>query len=273
MNQSKDEADAEVAGSRILVIDDEEVVHLSLRRMLGRKGHEVDTELSAKGALERLSNVKYDLVISDLMMPEMNGLELLEHLEKEEHAPPVLMITGYPTIRTAVQALRLGAVDYIAKPFSRQELLGPVNRALRRVRPAHDNASALDDPNADGFETPDAAPSPGDRFVLRGHSWAVYQQDGTMEIGIASAFLETIGEIEAAELPAESTLVEQGHTGFRLTTAGNEEHTVFMPLSGSVLAVNRELEAEPSRISADTWLVRLVPERLDEELELLERAS
>lgn len=271
MDEHQDEADKEVIGGRILVIDDEEVVHLSLKRMLGRRGHEVDAELSAKGALERLAKNEYDLVISDLMMPEMNGLELLAHLKSQERTPPVLMITGYPTIRTAVQALRLGAVDYIAKPFSRLELLGPVNRALRRARPSS-NGSPASDAKDNGFSTPDAALAPGDRYILRGHSWAEYQQDGTVEIGIAADFVDTIGEISAAQLPVESALVEQGHTGFRLTTTSGEEHTVFMPLSGSVVAVNREVDAEPWRITQDVWLVRIVPERLDEELELLERA-
>lgn len=272
MSDHQEEANNDVAGGRILVIDDEEVVHLSLRRMLGRKGHEVDTELSATGALDKLAANDYDLVISDLMMPEMNGIELLEHLKDRNDTPPVLMITGYPTIRTAVQALRLGAVDYIAKPFSRQELLGPVNRALRRTRPSKPSTSEPTATDGDGFATPSTTPLPGDRFILRGHAWAVYQQDGTMEIGIEATFLESIGEISGAQLPVESSLVEQGHTGFRLTTASQEEHSVFMPLSGSVVAVNRDAEAEPRRIAESTWLVRIVPERLDEEIELLERA-
>ncbi len=123
----------QVPPARILVIDDEEVVHVSLRRILGRCGHHVDAELSAVAGLERLADEEpYDLVITDLMMPEMNGIELLRQLRERELEVPVLMITGYPTISTALEALRLDAMDYIAKPFTRQELLAPVNRALRR---------------------------------------------------------------------------------------------------------------------------------------------
>ena len=120
------------AGSSILVIDDEEIIHNSLGRILGRQVHQVDAVFAAHEALDRLGAKKYDLVITDLMMPDINGIQLLETMRTKGYEVPVLMITGYPTIRTALEALRLGAVDYVSKPFTRQELLGPVNRTLRR---------------------------------------------------------------------------------------------------------------------------------------------
>ncbi|MBL6975652.1 MAG: response regulator, partial [Deltaproteobacteria bacterium] len=117
---------------RILVIDDEEVVLASLRKIFTRKGYHTDTFLTAREGLERLEQDGYDLVITDLMMPEMNGIELLKALRDRAMNVPTIMITGYPTISTAVKAMRLGARDYIAKPFTRKELLSPVMRALRR---------------------------------------------------------------------------------------------------------------------------------------------
>ncbi len=264
--------------ARILVIDDEEIIHSSLRKILGRRGHEVVTVLSADEGLEKLGYEEFDLVITDLMMPGRNGLELIEQMRREGRDVPVMMITGYPTIRTAVQALRLGAVDYLAKPFTRQELLGPVCRALRRAEregeqgppsfelPADDGA-----PLDEGITAPQVALRPGDRHCLKKHSWAVYRQDGAMDVGIEHSFLMSVGRVEAVEAPRDGDLVEQGHVSFRLRTAGGELHGAFMPLSGQVVEVNREVVEAPETLDDGTWIVRLLPTNLDEELPLLKR--
>ena len=258
-------------GSRILVIDDEEVIHISLRRILGREGHDVDTAIRAPEGLEKLKAEAYDLVISDLMMPEMNGIQILEQVRELRIDVPVLMITGYPSIRTAVQALRLGAVDYLAKPFTRQELLGPVNRTLRGQAAEREEAlaGAAPSPEANGFAEPSHEMEPGARFHLRKHAWVVYQQDGTMKVGIQPSFLSSVGDVVAIELPEEADLVEQGFTGIRLKTAADEEHGVFMPLSGQVVAVNADVLAQPADVTAETWLVQLLPMNLETELEML----
>jgi DNA-binding response OmpR family regulator len=258
-------------GSRILVIDDEEVIHVSLKRILGRQGHHVDAVLGATEGLQLLERERYDLVITDLMMPDINGIQLLERVRDAGLNVPVLMITGYPSIRTAVQALRLGAADYLAKPFTRQELLGPVNRSLRGIV-ARESMDALPEegrPDADGFAEPQLQLHPGERFFLRKHSWMVYQQDGTVQVGIERSFLDNIGTITFIDLPEETDLVEQGFTGIRLRTAGDEEHGVFLPLSGQVMARNEEAAAEPASIGPETWLLQILPVNLEIELSML----
>jgi glycine cleavage system H lipoate-binding protein len=186
---------------------------------------------------------------------------------------PVLMITGYPTIKTAVEALRLGAVDYLAKPFTRSELLGPVNRALRKDSSAAEPPVIVTPGDANGVSEPKVSLVPGNRFCLREHSWALFRQDGTMEIGIESSFLKTLGVVSSIELPCENDLVEQGFVGFRLKTRANEEHNVFVPLSGQVVEVNGKAAESPADIGAETWLVRIVPSRLESELPLLLRSE
>ncbi len=268
---------AEVS-ARILVIDDEEIIHHSLRKILGRKGHEVETVLSAADGLERMYTGSYDLVITDLMMPEMNGIGLLERMKKDGIKLPVLMITGYPTISTAVKALRLGAVDYLAKPFTRQELLAPVSRALRRSE-APSAKTLLDTtttveivPAGDaGIESPQVNLQPGDTHYLREHSWGTFRQDGGMDLGIEASFLETVGAIEAIETPKDGDLVEQGYVGIKLTNERGEVHSVFIPLSGQVVEVNPEAVEAPAGITADAWIVRIIPTRLETELGLLRR--
>jgi CheY-like chemotaxis protein len=255
-------------GSRILVIDDEEIIHVSLKRILGRQGHQVDAVFGAPEAMERLAAQAYDLVITDLMMPDVNGIQLLQNMREQGHEVPVLMITGYPTIRTALEALRLGAVDYLSKPFTRQELLGPVNRTLRRD-PASGPFPRVAPVEADAGERPEPQLSPGDRFYLREHSWAVYQEDGKMRVGIESSFLDTIDAVASLDVPGESDVIEQGFVGFRLRTESGEQHNVFVPLSGQVVGVNQQALDDPSSVGPDTWLVTVLPNRLETELPLL----
>lgn len=252
---------------RILVIDDEEVVHQSLRRILARLDLEVEAVLTAAEGLARLERGAFDLIITDLMMPGMSGIELLQETARRGMQIPTLMITGYPTIRTAVKALRLGAVDYIAKPYTRKELLGPVKRALRLEEPPKDAA----------LPSPGGAPSaaelrPGDRVALPHHAWAEAQQDGTFLIGLEASFLQAAGEIIEAEGPGELDLLEQGFIGVRLTSRDGDSHGVAMPLSGQVIAVNEQALASAGALTADQWLLRIVPSQLGSELELLVKA-
>lgn len=260
----------EAPKARILVIDDEEVVHVSLKRILGRRGHQIFTSLTAQEGLEIIESEQLDMVITDLMMPEMNGLELLEELKNRDIEVPILMITGYPTIKTALQALRLGAVDYLAKPFTRKELLAPVNRALRRQASGRDPKSIVPGPGQDGKPPSEQSLlQPGERHHLRRHSWIVYQQDGTVEVGIEPSFLNNVGSVNAVELPGREELVEQGYVGLRLENTDGEEHGVLMPLSGRVIAVNVDAAEAPQSITPRTWLVRVLPDRLESELPLL----
>ncbi len=258
--------------AHILVIDDEEVIHVSLKRLLGGQGHHVDSVLSAHEAIERLSSNSYDMVITDLMMPEMNGIELLEQMKTMGLFLPTLMITGYPTIRTAMQAMRLGAADYLAKPFRRQELLGPVNRMLRRdaMKKKAESDSTEIPIGGDLPEHVSIIPDAGVLLFLRDHSWAVFQQNGTVRVGIEKSFLDSIGSIESIVLPDETEMVEQGFIGVRLVTRGKEEHGVFMPLSGQVIDVNRDAAVTPTDVSHKTWLVQIIPSHFEDERDFLQ---
>jgi CheY-like chemotaxis protein len=246
--------------TRILVVDDEEIVCLSVQRILAREGLEVDMATNAQAALAKAAERQYNLVITDLMMPELNGIELMHALREKGLDAPFLMITGYPTIKTAIQALRLGAIDYVPKPFTRQELLGPVNRALRR------------DPHGPAEEPApsNTAPAlPGDRFVLPEHSWAVYGQDGTIAVGIEESFLKTAGPVTRIMAPGVNEMVEQGYPAVRLGTADGGEHGVFMPFTGQVLAVNPEALARPGEITAAAWIVQVIPSNLASDVSML----
>ncbi len=263
-----DSTDTDTAQRRILVIDDEEVVHASLRKILSRLGLTVDAVLTAAEGLDRLSSQRYDLVISDLMMPGMNGIELLDALQERGPRPPILMITGYPTIRTAVQALRLGAMDYIAKPYTRKELLAPVKRALRLEE---GGVEAQPDKPQDAPKAADLVA--GDVVVLPHHAWAQFQQNGTFLVGAQPDFLSAVGPVRGCEWPEEMDLIEQGYISIRLCSEEGDTHGIAMPLSGQVLEVNKGALADPAQLKSGVWLIRVLPSQLDNELALLLKNS
>lgn len=130
---------------RILVVDDESTICDSVKKILSRKGYSVENTLSANDAVEKMKTNKYDLVITDLMMPQVSGLELIEIVKKYYPEIDVLVITGYASIDTAVKATKLGALDYIPKPFTPDELTDRIHKAaeLRKLRKAakEDNIS------------------------------------------------------------------------------------------------------------------------------------
>jgi len=252
---------AQSTNSRVLVIDDEDVVHASLRKILSRLGYGVEGVLSAREGLTRIESDRFDLIITDLMMPQMNGIELLQELRARGCTTPVLMVTGYPTIRTAVQAMRLGAVDYVAKPFTRKELLSPVKRALR----IEEDPVGPQSGNAPSVETL----APGTVVYLPHHAWAKYEQDGTFLVGVEQSFLGATGAITTITPAEDLEMVEQGFVGIMLTNREGDAHGVAMPLSGQVVAVNESAFEDLSTITTDTWLLRVLPSQLADELPLL----
>lgn len=115
---------------RILVVDDEEIVRYSLKNILSTAGFEVEDVSNAESALTLLYDRSFHLVLADLVLEGMGGLELLENVKVISPRTLVILITGYGSLKTAVAALRLGVYDYLLKPCDENELLLRVRRAL-----------------------------------------------------------------------------------------------------------------------------------------------
>ncbi|MDO9308381.1 MAG: sigma-54 dependent transcriptional regulator [Deltaproteobacteria bacterium] len=116
----------------ILVVDDEAVIRDGLQRTLAGDRFEVETCKSGHAAIELLQDKEYDLIITDLKMPGMNGIEVLKAVKGLQPDIPVIMITGYATVDTAVEAMKNGATDYITKPFTPQQILEKIERSLEQ---------------------------------------------------------------------------------------------------------------------------------------------
>src|SRR6266545_3844837 len=120
---------------RLLVVEDEKRIADFLSRGLQGAGYAVDTASSGANALERVHSTDYDLVILDMMLPDMDGLQILEKIRNRKVGPPVLILSARGAVDDRVKGLELGADDYLTKPFAFVELLARVRALLRRGQP------------------------------------------------------------------------------------------------------------------------------------------
>ena len=116
----------------ILVVDDEAVIREGLQRTLDGERFSVETCKSGHAAIELLQDKDYDLIITDLKMPGMNGIEVLKAVKGLQPDVPVIMITGYATVDTAVEAMKNGATDYISKPFTPDQIMEKIDKSIEQ---------------------------------------------------------------------------------------------------------------------------------------------
>jgi DNA-binding NtrC family response regulator len=132
-----------MTATRVLVIDDEQIVLDSIRKVLAQGDYAVDTTRSSREGLDWAIQKPYDLVLTDIRMPEIGGMRVLRDIKRMKPSLPVVIITGYATVRSAVQAMKLGATDYLEKPFTPEDVLQAVSSAL--------DAAAARPPEAQGL--------------------------------------------------------------------------------------------------------------------------
>jgi two-component system alkaline phosphatase synthesis response regulator PhoP len=117
---------------RVLLVEDEEHLHETLKLNLELEGYEVDSAFNGRIALEQLANAHYHLVILDIMLPEVDGFSIIEKLRLNNNQTPILVLSAKNTSSNRVQGLKLGADDYLVKPFNLEELLLRVSKLLQK---------------------------------------------------------------------------------------------------------------------------------------------
>ncbi len=118
----------------ILVVDDEGAIRYSISKTLQRVGYQVQAAASGEEALEMMKDQEYDVVLTDIRMPGLSGVELLSKIKEQAPDAVVILLTGYASLETAIESLRLGAHDYLVKPSSSQDIRNSVARGVERAR-------------------------------------------------------------------------------------------------------------------------------------------
>jgi len=119
---------------KILIIDDEKNIRLTLSQCLEVSNYDVETAVSGEHGITKYNEGTYDVILLDMKMPGIDGMEVLRRIKEQDPLQNVIMITAHGTIETAVEAMKLGAIDYIRKPFTPDEIRSIVNRVLERSR-------------------------------------------------------------------------------------------------------------------------------------------
>lgn len=233
--------------ARILCVDDEQVILDSFRKILVLDGYSVDTVETGQEALGLVQKHHYDFVFTDLKMPHMSGEDVCKSVKHLRPDIDVIIITGYASVESAVETMKYGAMDYIEKPFTEEELTEMVrkfvikrhDRIQKHIKPkVHiTHVSYKDDPKNTEFFIP------GGVFISKQHCWCSVKEEGTVKVGIDDFAKKLLGTIEDVEFPNLGMEVKKGQTLFNVTANGKVIQFIS-PVSGKVSKINNTLKED-----------------------------
>ncbi|MFJ3076431.1 sigma-54-dependent transcriptional regulator [Pseudomonas sp. NPDC087029] len=206
----------------ILIVEDETIIRSALRRLLERNQYQVSEAGSVQEAQERFSIATFDLIVSDLRLPGAPGTELI----KLGQGTPVLIMTSYASLRSAVDSMKMGAVDYIAKPFDHDEMLQAVARILRD-RPAASAAAPATEPRANGKGP--AADKAGPAAAAANGEIGI--------IGSCPPMLDMYSKIRKVA-PTDSNVLIQGESGTGKELVARALHNLSRRAKAPMISVN-----------------------------------
>jgi CheY-like chemotaxis protein len=259
--------------ARILCVDDEEIILDSLRKILVLDGYSVDTVETGQEVLGLVQTRDYDFVFTDLKMPAMSGTDVAKSVKHLRPDIDVVIITGYATVESAVECMKHGAMDYIEKPFTEDELRMFVKLALIKRRDRIEKQLKPRVHVIGPAETEQAMAGefsiPGGVLVSAGHCWVSLAEDGTAKIGVDDFARKLLGRVDAIALPEAGKSVKAGQALFSVSQ-GNRHAQFHAPLSGKVVSANRELRRDPGMFEGQpygkNWICVVEGQDLDAEL-------
>lgn len=254
----------------ILVIDDEQVVREAVCRVCEAGGLTADAAADAHTGLERLQRNKYRIVVCDIMLPELDGFHILDAMKQAGVRTPLIMITGYSTMQNAVNSLKNGAIDFVAKPFTADELESAIRRGLLYEEFARATVTrGLRETDVSHF----SVPCPAAYYRLGNLTWARTEQNGSGLIGIMDLYLKSASGVKEIKLLDAGQELVMGSTCAWITSVPDLVHSVLSPLSGRIVERNESLLSDPEVLEKDPyfagWLYRIIPTDAANELQHL----
>jgi CheY-like chemotaxis protein len=262
--------------AKILCVDDEPVILDSFRKILVLDGYSVDTVENGKEALGLIQTHHYDFVFTDLKMPEMDGVDVAKSVKHLRPDIDVVIITGYATVETAVECMKFGAMDYVQKPFTEDELLDFVKKILikRQDRIQKQLKPKVHITNLAGskrFLTYEFA-IPGGVFISKNHCWTSLEQDGSVKVGLDDFAKKLIGKIDSIELPNLGMVIKCGQPLFSIKQ-GTRSISFNSPISGKITRINTllntNLEAMDITPYDANWICIIDADNIDSEIKNL----
>lgn len=259
--------------ARILCVDDESIVLDSFRKILVLDGYCVDSVETGQEALGLIQSNHYDFVFTDLRMPAMSGVDVVKSVKHLRPDIDIIIITGFATIETAVECMKFGAMDYVQKPFTDEELSAFVKKAVikrndqleKKLRPKIKitHGAEAEYCRAGEFSIP------GGVLISQGHCWASVSQDGVVKVGLDDFAKKLIGRVDALELPPPDTTCSAGQALFAVRQR-NRRIGFLAPVSGRITKVNVGLGKTTDALDTtpyhNHWVCTISGDRLDAEL-------
>ena len=259
--------------ARILAVDDEKLILDSFRKILVIAGFSIDTVEKGSEALGLIRKNDYDFVFTDLKMPEMDGVEVTKAVKHLRPDIDVIVITGYASIETAVETVKFGAMDYVEKPFTEDELLEFVKTALIKRQANLDkhmrHKIRLIIPGTAESKSKFELNVPAGIFVSKQHAWARIETNGTVRVGPDDLIRKIFEKIDHVELPKTREKIEKGETLFSLNY-GDYSLKIPSPVSGTITSINSEHAEHPEWLAIKpfglSWMCGIEPSNLAREL-------
>lgn len=250
----------------ILVIDDEQVIIDAVIKICSLDNYSVDTALNVKTAIEKISKNYYNIIICDIMMPDGDGFQILDELNDRKIDSTIIMTTGYSTVENAVKSLYKGAIDFIPKPFTVDELLNSLFRA-NKYQEIKSRQEELSKHQAESNLFYVTCPSKYSRLGYS--SWMVQERDGSVLIGVCDLFMKTVDSVKEIEFHNREDELAQGISCVTIISDEDRAHKILSPVSGRIVEVNNSLKSNPSLLEKDPyfegWIYRVIPVDLEYE--------
>ncbi len=260
--------------AKILAIDDEEIILASFRKILVLDGFSIDTVESGKEALGLIQKNDYDFAFVDLKMPEMDGIAVTKAVKHLRPDIDVIIITGYASVESAVETMKYGAMDYVQKPFTEDELVEFVNKALIRRQDRIERLSKpqvhLITPSIREEKSKHIINVPAGVFISPSHTWISLELNGTVRVGLDDMALKILGPVQSVGFPTKGQKVEKGEPLFTIRR-GEQHLDLLSPVSGSVKTINATLaenidylQMKPYELG---WICTMEPSNLPGDLQ------
>ena len=262
--------------AKILAVDDEEIVLSSFRKILVLGGYSIDTVEKGKEALGLIQKRDYDFVFVDLKMPEMDGIDVTKAVKHLRPDIDVIVITGYASVESAVETMKYGAMDYVQKPFTEDELLEFVDNSLSRRQDRIERWTKpqvhLITPSIGADKSKHKINVPAGVFISPSHTWISLELNGIARVGIDDFALKILGPIGEVELPKEGQKIEKGAPLFSIKK-GIHRMSFPSPVSGTIASLNSELESRIEYFQMKPyelgWICTIEPGNLPGDLQSL----
>jgi len=260
----------------LLVVEDEPVVLSAIRKIVELERLRMDEALNGAIALSKLKRQTYKLIVTDLMLPRMSGLDLIQAIKKIHPCIPLIVITGYATLEKALQSFKMGSFDFVPKPFDTETFLAVIHRGLNYSRVMKTRG-----PEEHAYlpvEGPISIDASADIVYCLGcHSHVKLQEDGTALVRAGETFSNMMDHLSRLEIVVPDEEIVQGKCCAKFITEEGLVNIFWAPLSGKIEAYNGELEKNFQLINTDPydrgWIFRITPSNLQEELKHLRRCK